>query len=126
MANLKTVTLLLMILAFQPPACALAAFCGSPSDTSEIESLALARGPSDSARIMDIVVVRNYGRIDFDFKGRLTEYYVKHNGNWKFSGNAVPTDATSAVQSQLTNFVPRDNGGVRCQNPNFVNPPSGK
>jgi hypothetical protein len=112
-------------MAFQSPLSALAAYCGSSADTSEVESLALARGPSDSTRIMDIVVVQDYARVDIQTKGRLTEYYVKDCGQWQFSGNTIPAGAPSSVKSQLGSFVPRDNGGTQCQNPAFVNHPSG-
>ena len=75
---------------------------------------------------MDIVVVQDYARIDIQSKGRLTEYYVKDCGKWRFSGYSIPDGAPSAVASQLTAFVPRDNGGTQCLNPAFVNHPSGR
>lgn len=104
---------------------ALAAYCGSAADTSALENLALSHGAADASRIMDIVVVQHYARIDIESKGRLTEYYVKDCGKWQFAGYTLPADAPSAVSSQLSAFVPRDNGGTQCLNPNFVNHPSG-
>jgi hypothetical protein len=102
-----------------------AAYCGSNDDTTALENLALSHGAADVSRIMDIVVVQHYARIDIQSKGRLTEYYVKDCGKWRFSGYTVPSEAPSAVSAQLTSFVPRDNGGTQCVNPNFVNHPSG-
>ncbi|MGC1380220.1 MAG: hypothetical protein WA814_04270 [Candidatus Baltobacteraceae bacterium] len=116
---------LVAALALGSPLPALAAYCGSTADTSAIQALVVARGPSDSSRIMDIVVVQNYARVDIQSKGRLTEYYVKDCGQWQFVGNSVPAEAPSAVASQLSGFVPKDDGGTTCQNPHFVNHPSG-
>jgi len=112
-------------LTLQRPLPAAAAYCGSSADTSELENLALARGPSDSTRIMDIVVAQDYARVDIQSKGRLTEYYVKDCGHWRYSGSTLPSDAPSSVKSQLSSFVTRDNGGTQCRNPHFVNRPSG-
>ncbi len=119
------VFLVICALMLQSPISALAAYCGPSADTSEIESLALARAPADSTRIMDVVVAQDYARVDIRYKGRLTEYYVKDCGQWKFSGDTLPSDAPSAVKSQLGSFVPRDDGGTQCLNPHFVNHPSG-
>lgn len=107
------------------PAPAMAAYCGSSADTSPLENLALSHGASDVSHIMDILVVQSYARVDIQSKGRLTEYYVKDCGRWRFSGYSVPPEAPSSVASQLNAFVPRDNGGTQCLNPNFVNHPSG-
>ncbi|HEY1883246.1 MAG TPA: hypothetical protein VGG51_09445 [Candidatus Cybelea sp.] len=107
------------------PAPASAAYCGSDADTNAVASLALSHGASDASRIMDIVVAQNYARVDIQSKGRLTEYYVKDCGRWRFSGYAVPEAAPSAVAAQLSGFVTRDNGGTQCLNPAFVNHPSG-
>ncbi len=115
----------IVILALQSPLPAIAAYCGAAADTSALENLALARGPSDATRIMDIVVVQDYARIDIQSKGRLTEYYVKDCGTWRFSGYTLPSEAPSAVATQLSAFVPRDDGGTQCLNPNFVNRRSG-
>ncbi len=112
-------------LAFGSPLPASAAYCGSNADTSAIEALVLARGPSDPTRVMDIIVVGNYARVDVQTKGRLTEYFVKDCGQWQFSGNSMPSEAPSDVASHLNAFVPKDNGGTTCQNPHFVNHPSG-
>jgi hypothetical protein len=109
----------------QMPLPALAAYCGSSADTTEIENLAVARGPSDSTRIMDIIVVQDYARVDIESKGRLTEYYIKDCGRWRYSGSTVPSDAPSAVASQLSSFVTRDDGGTQCLNPHYVKHPSG-
>lgn len=73
-----------------PPMPAVAAYCGPSGDTSSIETLALSHGASDVSRIMDVVVVQDYARVDIQSKGRLTEYYVKDCGRWRFSGYAVP------------------------------------
>jgi hypothetical protein len=121
---MRAVIVVAAALAFQLPLPVSAAYCGSSADTSEIENLVLARGPSDSTRIMDIVVVQDYARVDIQFKGRLTEYYVKDCGKWRYSGSALPPDAPSSVKSQLSSFVPRDDGGTQCLNPQFVNHPS--
>lgn len=110
---------------FQSPAPADAAYCGTSADTTALEALALARGPSDGSRIMDVIVVQDYARVNVQFKGRLTEYYVKDCGKWRFSGNSLPSGAPAAVSSQLGNFVPRDDGGTQCLNPHFVNHSSG-
>jgi hypothetical protein len=107
------------------PQPALAAYCGPSADTTEIENLVLARGPSDSTRIMDIVVAQDYGRVDIESKGRLTEYYVKDCGRWRYSGNTLPSDAPSAVTSKFGNFVAREDGGAQCLNPHYVKHPSG-
>ena len=122
---LGAIGVMIAALAFESPQPAIAAYCGSSADTSALENLALGRGPSDSSRIMDIVVVQDYARVDIQFKGRLTEYYVKDCGHWRFSGYTLPTDAPSAVTAQLSSFVPRDKGGTQCLNPHFVNHPSG-
>lgn len=106
------------------PAPAVAAYCGPSADTASIENLALSHGASDVSRIMDIVVVQNYARVDIQSKGRLTQYYVKDCGKWRFGGNAVPAEAPSSVAEQLSAFVPRDDGGKQCLNPNYVNHPS--
>jgi len=110
---------------FLLPLPVIAAYCGSDADTNALENLALSHGASDLSRIMDIVVVQDYARIDIQSKGRLTEYYVKDCGRWRFSGYALPTDAPSSVVSQLSAFVTRDKGGTQCLNPNFVSHPSG-
>jgi hypothetical protein len=107
------------------PAPAMAAYCGSPADTNSLETLALSHGASDTTRIMDIIVVQSYARVDIQSKGRLTEYYVKDCGKWQFSGYAIPTEAPSSVTAQLSGFVPRDKSGTQCLNPSFVNHPSG-
>lgn len=107
------------------PAPAIAAYCGSSADTSSLQNLALSHGAADTTRIMDIVVVQDYARVDIQSKGRLTEYYVKDCGKWQFSGYAIPTEAPSSVTAQLGGFVPRDKGGTQCLNPSFVNHPSG-
>jgi hypothetical protein len=112
-------------LLLQTPLPAIAAYCGASSDTTAVENLALARGPSDSTRIMDIVVAQDYARVDIQSKGRLTEYYVKDCGKWRFGGYTLPSDAPSAVRSQLGSFVARDDGGTQCLNPHFVNHTSG-
>jgi hypothetical protein len=103
----------------------MAAYCGSYTDTNSLESLAHSHGASDASRIMDIVVVQDYARVDIQSKGLLTEYYVKDCGKWRFSGYALPEGASSAVAAQLSVFVTRDKGGTQCLNPNFVNHPSG-
>jgi hypothetical protein len=74
---------------------------------------------------MDIFVVRNYARVDIESKGRLTEYYVKDCGRWRFSGDTLPDGIPSAEAAQLSGLVTRDNGGTQCLNPNFVNKSSG-
>ncbi len=102
-----------------------AAYCGSSADTSQIESLVMQLGPADSSRIMDIVVAQQYARADVQSKGRLTEYFVKDCGHWRFAGYSLPSDAPPAVTSQLGNFVTRDKGGTQCLNPSYVNHPSG-
>ncbi|MBV9333071.1 MAG: hypothetical protein JO146_03610 [Candidatus Eremiobacteraeota bacterium] len=107
------------------PLPAAAAYCGASTDTSQLESLALSHGASDASRIMDIVVVQSYARVDIQSKGRLTEYYVKDCGKWRFSGYVVPPEAPSAVAAQLGDFVSRDRGGTQCLNPSFVNHSSG-
>lgn len=107
------------------PVPALATYCGPDADTTSIENMALSHGASDVSRIMDVVVVQNYARVDIQSKGRLTEYYVKDCGRWRFSGYSLPAEAPSAVATQLSGFVPRDRGGTQCLNPNFVNHPSG-
>ena len=121
----RTLAAVVAMLFLQLPLPASAAYCGPSADSSQVESLALARGPSDKTRIMDIVIVQNYARVDIQFKGRLTEYYVKDCGRWRFSGNSVSSDAPSAVSSQLSSFVTRDDGGTQCLNPQYVNHPSG-
>jgi len=112
-------------LMFQRPLPAAAAYCGSSADTSELENLSVARGLSDSTRIMDIVVVQDYARVDIQSKGRITEYYVKDCGQWRYIGATLPSDTPSSVKSQLGSFVTRDDGGTQCLNPQFVNRPSG-
>lgn len=112
-------------LASASPTPVLAAYCGSDADTNAVESLALSHGAADASRIMDIFVVQEYARVDIQSKGRLTEYYVKDCGRWRFSGYALPAGAPSRVTAQLSAFVTRDNGGTRCLNPSFVNHPSG-
>ena len=112
-------------LAFLSPVPVLAAYCGASADASSIENLALSRGASDVSRIMDILVVQEYARVDIESKGRLTEYYVKDCGRWRFSGYTIPDEAPSSVAAQLRGFVTRDNGGTQCLNPNFVNKSSG-
>ncbi|MBV9719337.1 MAG: hypothetical protein JOZ77_08455 [Candidatus Eremiobacteraeota bacterium] len=101
-----------------------AAYCGSNADTSSLENLALSHGATDVSRIMDILVVQDYARVDIESKGRLTEYYVKDCGKWRFDGYTVPAEAPSSVSVRLSSFVPRDNGGTQCLNPSFVNHPS--
>ena len=103
----------------------MAAYCGSYADTNSLENLALSHGASDASRIMDIVVVQDYARVDIQSKGLLTEYYVKDCGKWRFRGYALPEGAPSAVAAQLSVFVARDKGGTQCLNPSFVNHPSG-
>jgi hypothetical protein len=107
------------------PVPVIAAYCGSNADTSSLETLALSHGAADVSRIMDIVVAQDYARVDIQSKGRLTEYYVKDCGKWRFSGYSLPSEAPSSVSAQLSSFVPRDQGGTQCLNPNFVNHPSG-
>lgn len=111
--------------AFIVPTAVTAAYCGSSADTNSLENLALSHGASDASRIMDVVVVQDYARIDIQSKGLLTEYYVKDCGKWRFSGYALPDGAPSAVAAQLRGFVTRDRGGTQCLNPSFVNHPSG-
>jgi hypothetical protein len=111
-------------LLFLTPMPALAAYCGASDDTTALTSLAVARGLSASSRIMDIVVAQDYARVDVQSKGRLTEYYVKDCGQWRFRGDAIPWDAPAAVKARLSGFVTRDNGGTQCLNPSFVNHPS--
>ncbi|HET6275660.1 MAG TPA: hypothetical protein VFE16_07000 [Candidatus Cybelea sp.] len=103
----------------------MAAYCGSPADTTSLENLALSHGASDASRIMDIVALQDYARVDIQSKGLLTEYYVKDCGKWRFSGYALPEGTPSAVASQLDTFVTRDKGGTQCLNTSFVNHPSG-
>jgi hypothetical protein len=112
-------------LAFTSGTPAMAAYCGSYADTNLLEHLALSHGASDVSRIMDIVVVEDYARVDIQSKGLLTEYYVKDCGKWRFSGYALPEETPSAVAAQLSAFVTRDKGGTQCVNPGFVNHPSG-
>ena len=103
----------------------MAAYCGSDADTNSLETLALSHGASDALRIMDILVVQDYARVDIQSKGRLTEYYVKDCGKWRFSGYALPEGTPSAVTTRLSAFASRDSGGTQCLNPSFVNHPSG-
>jgi hypothetical protein len=112
-------------LASLSPMPALAAYCGPDADTNALENLALSHGASDASRIMDIVVLQDFARVDIQSKGRLTEYYVKDCGRWRFSGYALPPGAPSTVTAKLSAFVTRDNGGTQCLNPGFVNHPSG-
>lgn len=112
-------------LSFLAPLPAAAAYCGSSSDTAALESLAVSHGAADASRIMDIVVVQDYARVDIQSKGRLTEYYVKDCGSWRFSGYTIPADAPGTVATQLSHFVTRDSGGTQCLNSGFVNHPSG-
>ncbi len=112
-------------LAFISGTPAMAAYCGSYADTNSLESLAISNGASDASRIMDIVVVQDYARVDIQSKGLLTEYYVKDCGKWRFSGYALPEGTPSAVAAQLSVFVTHDKGGTQCLNPSFVNHPSG-
>ncbi|HEY6487475.1 MAG TPA: hypothetical protein VIX83_13920 [Candidatus Cybelea sp.] len=107
------------------PAPASAAYCGSDADTNAVENLALLHGAADASRIMDIVVVQSYARVDIQSKGRLTEYFVRDCGRWRFSGYALPQAAPAAVAAQLSGLVTRDKGGTQCLNPAFVNHPSG-
>ncbi len=127
LARLCTIALsaAVAIFAFISPMPVIAAYCGSVVDTNSLENLALAHGASDVSRIMDIVVVQDFARVDIQSKGRLTEYYVKDCGRWRFSGYAVPGEAPSAVAAQLSTFVTRDKGGTQCLNSSFVNHPSG-
>jgi hypothetical protein len=103
----------------------MAAYCGSNANTNSLENLALSHGASDASRIMDIVVVQDYARVDIQSKGLLTEYYVKDCGKWRFSGYALPEGTPNAVTAQLSVFVTHDKGGTQCLNPSFVNHPSG-
>ncbi len=103
----------------------MAAYCGSFADTNSLANLALSHGASDASRIMDVVVVQDYARVDIQSKGLLTEYYVKDCGKWRFSGYALPEGTPSAVAAQLSAFVTHDRGGTQCLNPSFVNHPSG-
>jgi hypothetical protein len=82
--------------------------------------LAVSRGAQES-RIMSILVVQNYARVDVESKGRLTEYYVKDCGRWRFSGTTPPADAPASVNQHLSAFVTRDDGGKECLNPAYVN-----
>jgi stage V sporulation protein SpoVS len=123
--ELGAMVVVIAALLFQSPLPAIAAYCGSSADTSALENLAVARGHLATSRIIDIVVVQDYARVDVQFKGRLTEYYVKDCGQWRFSGYTLPTDAPRAVTAQLSSFVTRDDGGTQCINPQFVNHPSG-
>jgi hypothetical protein len=111
-------------LSFLSPLPASAAYCGSSSDTSALENLAVSHGAGVSS-IMDIDVVQDYARVDIQSKGRLTEYYVKDCGSWRFSGYTIPADAPGTVAAQLSHFVTRDAGGTQCLNAAFVNHPSG-
>ena len=77
------------------PVRAWAAYCGPSADAMAVDSLAVSRGAGES-HIMSIVVVQNYARVDVESKGRLTEYYVKDCGRWRFSGNALPPDAPAS------------------------------
>jgi len=115
----------LLMAVFQSPLTARAAYCGPAADTAALEALAVARGASDTSRIMDVVVVQNYARVDVQSKGRLTEYFFKDCGHWVFSGNEPPAEAPAAIRNQLAAFVPRDDGGTQCLNPAFVNHSSG-
>jgi len=120
-----TLTLAVTTISFLRPLPAAAAYCGTSADTTALEDLALSHGASDASRVMDVVVVQSYARVDIQSKGILTEYYVKDCGKWRFSGYAVPPEAPSAVATQLSGFVTRDRGGTQCLNPGFVNHPSG-
>ena len=111
-------------LAFQSPLPALAAYCGPNADTDAIEGLVVAGGIGDSTRIMDIDVIGNYARVDIESKGRRTDYYIKDCGRWRYSGHDVPADAPDAVRTQLSAFVPLDDGGTKCKNPHYVSHPS--
>lgn len=124
-ASSTVLTIAVATISFLRPLPAAAAYCGTSADTSELESLAISHGASDASRIMDIVVVQSYARVDIESKGRLTEYYVKDCGKWRFSGYVVPPEAPSTVAAQLSDFVTRDRGGSQCLNPSFVNHPSG-
>src|ERR1700722_8351601 len=112
-------------LAFISATPVMAAYCGSNADTNSMENSALSHGASDESRIMDIVVVQDYARVDIQSKGLLTEYYVKDCGKWRFSGYALPEGTPSAVAAQLSAFVTHDKGGTQCLNPSFVNHASG-
>jgi hypothetical protein len=121
----KAVAATVATLAFFSATPVIAAYCGSAADTAALQNLALSHGAADPSRIMDIVVVQHYARVDIQSKGRLTEYYVKDCGKWQFVGYALPSDVPSAIAAQLNAFVPRDKGGTQCLNPAFVNHPSG-
>ena len=110
----------ILLLALQTPLRAMAAYCGPSADTMAVESLTVSRGAQET-RIMSILVVENYARVDVESKGRLTEYYVKDCGRWRFSGNTPPADAPASVKQQLSEFVTRDDGGKECLNPAYVN-----
>ena len=113
----------ILLLVLQAPLRAVAAYCGPSADTTAVESLAVSRGAQES-RIMSILVVQNYARVDVESKGRLTEYYVKDCGRWRFSGNTPPPETPASVKQQLSEFVTRDDGGKECLNPAYVNHPS--
>ena len=114
----------ILLLALQAPLRAVASYCGPSADTTAVESLAVSRGTQES-RIMSILVVQNYARVDVESKGRLTEYYAKDCGRWQFSGNTPPPEAPASVKQQLSEFVTRDDGGKECLNPAYVSHPSG-
>lgn len=109
----------MLLLALQTPLRAMAAYCGPSADTMAVESLTVSRGAQES-RIMSILVVENYARVDVESKGRLTEYYVRDCGRWRFSGNTPPADAPASVKQQLSALVTRDDGGKECLNPAYV------
>jgi hypothetical protein len=103
---------------------ALADYCGPSADANAIEGQIVAAGTYDRSRIMDIDVVGNYARVDIQTKGRLTQYYAKDCGRWRYVGTSVPADAPAGAQSELSSFVPSDDGGTKCKNPHFVSHPS--
>ncbi|HEY3676917.1 MAG TPA: hypothetical protein VGK84_13100 [Candidatus Tumulicola sp.] len=114
-------TVAIGLLAARP---ALAAYCGSATDTKAVEALTIARPPHDRTRIMYLAVVDAFALAELEWKGQLGMYFAERNGRWTYAGTQPPANMPVAVKHRFDAII--DAYPHICTNPQFVSHPSGR
>lgn len=98
-------------------------YCGPAADARAVEALTTVRALHDRTRIMYLAVLGNYAMSDIELKGEQIFFFIKRNGRWTFLSN-YPDSLPPAAKKHFDYII--DAEPHPCENPNFVNHPSGR
>jgi hypothetical protein len=116
------------LLASGPPPISVTVACGSDADRVAVEAAAVARFHKeglklDSTRLEHLIVVRDWARVDVEFKGSYREWFHNVHGRWTFASRGVRPSMPLAVARALDVVA----GPIPdlCRGPHYRNHPSG-